>query len=240
MNLIPEGLSVTLVEPKYPVNVGHVARLLKNFKVKKLYLVKPRVDISVAAVYASHASDVLDNAMVATFEKVRKENELLVATTAVRASKKSNVIRRMVGPDRLGQMLSSSRTSSIVFGRDTTGLTNEEIAMCDVTTTINTGSSYRSLNLGHAVAILLYMVSRGTGGRTRVQSREAREVFAKNFFELADASRVPPHKMKNLFEAGKRMATTSGLTDGQLNLMSGVFRKALLTLDALQDLDSKT
>ncbi|MDA4124886.1 MAG: hypothetical protein OK438_05500 [Thaumarchaeota archaeon] len=238
--MIPEGLSVTLVEPRYPVNVGHVARLLKNFGVKKLYMVKPKVDISVAAVYASHASDVLDQAVVTTFERVRKENELLIATTAVRASKKSNVIRRSVGPERLGQLLASSRTSSLVFGRDTTGLTNEEIRKCDVTTTIVTGSSYRALNLGHAVAILLYMASRGARGKGGMQTREAREVFAKSFYGLAAASRVPPHKMKSLFQSGRKIATVSRLSDRDLNLMSGVFRKALLTLDSLQDLDSKT
>ncbi len=238
--MIPDGVSVTLVEPKYPVNVGHVARLLKNFGVKKLYLVKPKVDISVAAVYASHASDVLDRAIVTNFDRVRKENELLVATTAVRASKKSNVIRRTVGPDRLHDMLSSSRTSSLVFGRDTTGLTNEEIRMCDATTTIDTPSTYKALNMGHAVAILLYLASRSGGGKARAQSRKAREVFAKSFCDLAAASRVPPHKMENLFEVGKRMATTSRMTDRQLNLMAGVFRKALSTMESLQDLDSKT
>lgn len=237
--MIPEGVSVTLVEPKYPVNVGHVARLLQNFGVKKLYLVKPKVDISAAAVYASHASSLLDRAVVTTLEKVRKENDLLVATTAVRASKKSNVIRRIVGPDRIGRMLQSSRSSSLVFGRDTTGLTNEEIRLCDVTTTIETASSYRALNIGHAVAILLYLASRGTRGGSRTQSREAREVFAKNLYQLAMASRVPPHKTKNLFEASKRMATGSALTDRQLNMMSGVLRKALQTIDSLQD-DSKT
>lgn len=238
--MIPDGVSVTLVEPKYPVNVGHVARLLQNFGVRKLYLVKPKVDISAAAVYASHASDLLDRAVVTTLERVRKENELLVATTAVKASKKSNVIRRTVGPNRLGEILASSRTSSLVFGRDTTGLTNEEIRICDVTTTIETASSYRALNIGHAVAILLYLASRGTRGGSRAQGREAREVFAKSLYELAKSSRVPPHRTKSLFEAGKRMATTSGLTDRQLNLMSGVFRKALQTIDSLQDLDSKT
>jgi tRNA/rRNA methyltransferase len=237
--LIPDGVSVTLVEPNYPVNVGHAARLVKNFGVKKLYLVKPKVDISVAAVYASHASDVLDRAIVTTFGKVRKENELLIATTAVRASRESNVIRRTIGPDRLHALLSSSRTSSLVFGRDTTGLTNEEIRMCDVTTTIDTTPAYRALNLGHAVAIVLYLAYRTEGGRGRVQSRKAREVFAKSLYELAVASRMPPHRMKNLFETGKRIAVTSNLTDAQLNLMTGVFRKALSTLDP-HGLDSKT
>jgi tRNA/rRNA methyltransferase len=237
--LIPDGVSVTLVEPHYPVNVGHTARLVKNFGVKRLYLVKPKVDISVAAVYASHASDVLDKASITTFERVREENEFLVATTAVRASKKSNLIRKMVDPDRLHALLSSSRTSSLVFGRDTTGLTNEEIGMCDVTTTIDTAPFYRALNLGHAVAIVLYLASRGDGRKGRIQSRKAREVFAESLYELAVASRMPPHKVKKLYEASRRIVSSSNLTDSQLNLMTGVFRKALSTLDSY-DANSKT
>ena len=238
--MIPEGVSVTLVEPRGSVNVGHVARLLRNFGVKKLYLVEPKVDLSVAAVYASHASDVLDAAVVTTFERVRRENELLIATTAVKARKKSNVIRRTVSPDRLHGLLSSSRTSSLVFGRDTTGLTNEEIRMCDATTMIETAPRYRALNLGHAAAITLYLASRGGGVKRNVQSRKAREVFARSLFELGGASRAPPHKTGTLFEVGKRIATSSSLSDSQLHLLAGVFRKAVTTIEDLQDLDSKT
>jgi tRNA/rRNA methyltransferase len=230
---------VTLVEPNYPINVGHAARLVKNFGIRKLYLVKPKVDISVAALYASHASDILDRSIVTSFEKVRKENELLVATTAVKALKKSNVIRRTVRPERLHALLSSSRTSSLVFGRDTTGLTNEEIRMCDLTVTINTTSTYKTLNLGHAVAIILYLASRPERETGRVQSRRAREVFAESFNNLAVVSGISPEKTKNFIDVGKRIASASNLTDTQLNLMTGVFRKALLALDSY-DLDSKT
>jgi len=233
-------MSVTLVEPQGPVNVGHVARLVRNFGVEKLYLVNPRVDISVAAVYASHASDVLDRAVVTTFDEVRKENELLVATTAVRASKKSNVVRRMVRPEGIRRLASAAKTSSLVFGRDTTGLTNSEIRMCDVTTTLDTDRAYRSLNLGHAVAILLYVVSRGEGVRRRPQSRVARDVFARSLSELGSRSRAPKHKTDGLYEAGKRVAASSGMTDSQLNLLSGVLRKASETIDSLQDRASKT
>ncbi len=238
--MLPPGVSVTLVEPKGPVNVGHVARLVRNFRVEKLYLVEPMVDLSVAAVYASHASDVLDSAIMTTFEKVRKDHELLVATTAVRASKKSNVIRRVVGPDRLHQILSESRTSSLVFGRDTTGLTNQEIEMCDATTTIDAAPEYRALNLGHAVAIILYLASRGKKSTSSGQGRVAREVFARSFFELAEASRMPKHKVRNLYEAGKRVAVSSEMTDAQLNLLSGVFRKAVAALEEGQERGSKT
>ncbi|MDE1852463.1 MAG: hypothetical protein KGI38_01815 [Thaumarchaeota archaeon] len=238
--MIPRGVSVTMVEPKGPVNVGHVARLVQNFGVEKLYLVEPKVDLSVAAIYASHASGVLDRAVVTTFSRVRKENELLVATTAVRASKKSNVIRRTVSPDRLHEILSSSTTSSLVFGRDTTGLTNEEIRMCDATTTIDVAPAYRSLNIGHAAAILLYLASRGRGGARIGHGRTAREVFALSLYQLAEASGVPKHKTRNLSDVGKRIAASSRMTDAQLNLLSGVFRKAVATMERPQDRGSKT
>ena len=238
--MLPKGVSVTLVEPKGPVNVGHVARLVQNFGVEKLYLVEPRVDLSVAAVYASHASGVLDRAIVTDFEGVRRDHQLLVATTAVRAKKKSNVIRRTVGLERLHELLSSSSTSSLVFGRDTTGLTNEEIRACDVTTSIDTGQVSRVLNIGHAAAIILYLASRGARRASREQGRKAREVFAQSFYELATASRLPKHKTRNLFEVGKRVAAGSEMTDAQLNLLSGVFRKAVSTLAGPQERGSKT
>lgn len=238
--MLPRGVSVTMVEPRGPVNVGHVARLAKNFGVGRLYLVNPIADLSVASIYASHASDVLDRAVVTTFERVREENELLVATTAVRASKRSNIIRRMVSADQLHGILSSATTSSLVFGRDTTGLTNEEIRTCDVTTTIDTGQRYRSLNIGHAAAIVLYLASRGPGKSHTLQGRRSREVFAKSLSELAAASKMAEHKADSMMEVGKRIAATSKMTDSQLNVLSGVLRKAAAVIQATQSGGSKT
>jgi tRNA/rRNA methyltransferase len=238
--MLPRGVSVTLVEPRGPVNVGHIARLVRNFGVEKLYLVDPKVDLSVAAVYAAHAAEVLDGAIVTTLERVRRDHDLLVATTAVRATRKSNVIRRTVGPDRLHEILSSSRTSSLVFGRDTTGLTNHEIEACDVTTTIDTSPAYRALNIGHAVAIILYLASRSGGEKHGKQGRVAREIFARSFFELAEAARMPKHKTGNLYEVSKRVAASSEMTDAQLNLLAGVFRKAVSAMKTSQERSSKT
>lgn len=238
--MIPKGVSVALVEPQYPVNVGHVARLVKNFGVERLYLVNPKVDMSVASVYASHASDVLEKARRVSFERLRRENQLLVATTAIRASRGSNVIRRTVRPERVSSILRSARTASLVFGRDTTGLTNEEVAQCDVTIVVETGTRYRTLNVGHAVAIMLYLISKGDGGKTTAQSKVARELFAQSFYELAVGSRMADNKVRNLREVGKRMAASSELTDSQLHLMTGVFRKAMLSLRERHSRDSKT
>lgn len=224
--MIPSGLSVALVEPRYPVNVGHIARLVKNFGVKRLYLVDPKVDMSVASVYAAHASDVLDDAKRVTFGRLRRENQLLIATTAIRAVRKSNVIRRTVRPEKIGELAAAVRSSALVFGRDTTGLTNEEIGRCDVTTVIDTGTRYRTLNVGHAVAIALYLASGVRRGAGPVQSRRARELFAESFHQLAASTGLPRHRVKNMGEVAKRTAASSTLTDSQLLMLAGVFRRA--------------
>jgi tRNA/rRNA methyltransferase len=236
--VIPKGLSVALVEPQYPVNVGHVARLAKNFGVKRLYLVNPKADMSVAAVYAAHASDVLEDARIVTFARLRRENQLLVATTAVRAVKGSNVIRRTVRPERIGELVSAARTAALVFGRDTTGLTNEEIGACDVTTVIDTGTRYKTLNVGHAVAIVLYLVSGVKGTARAVQSMQARGLFSAGFQQLAKSAELPKHKVTKMGEVAKRIAASAALTDSQLLLMAGVFRKASLARTRRQARDS--
>jgi len=238
--VIPKGLSVALVEPQYPVNLGHVARLVKNFGVRRLYLISPKADMSVATIYAAHAADVLENARKVTFGQLRRENQLLVATTAVRAVKGSNVIRRTIRPERIGELAGAASTTALVFGRDTTGLTNEEIGRCDVTTVIGTGTRYRTLNVGHAVAIMLYLASGAKGTGRAVQSRRAREVFANTFSELARSAQLPRHKVRNMAEVGKRIAASAGLTDTQLLLMAGVFRKAAMARTRRQTRDSKT
>lgn len=231
--MIPKGFSVTVVEPQYPVNLGHIARLVKNFGVGRLCLVHPKVDMSVALIYASHAADVLENAEVVSLSQLRKSNDLLVATTAIDAKRKSNAIRQSVKPEEAARYLRSVPTASLVLGRDTTGLTNDEIKTCDMTTVVETGSRYKTLNVSHAAAILLYLVSRDVEV-FRTSSRVAREVFAESLYDLAVASRVPSHRLRNMQEMGKRLAASSRLRDEQLMLMSGVFRKAIGTIGNLQ------
>lgn len=238
--MIPKNFSVTLVEPQYPVNLGHIARLLKNFGIDRLYLVRPKVDMSVALIYASHAADILENAERVTLPQLRKRSDLLIATTAIGARKKSNVIRRSVRLEQIAGYVHSAKSASLVLGRDTTGLTNDEIKACDITVVVDTGSKYRTLNISHAAAIMLYVISRGERGELRGPSRKARELFAESLSKLATASRMPPHKVRNMPEIGKRIAVESRLADKQLLLMSGIFRKAIGAIEERQGRTSKT
>jgi tRNA/rRNA methyltransferase len=232
-----DSLSVTVVGAEYPVNLGYTARLMKNFGVKRLYLVDPRCDMRAAAVYASHGSDVLEEAEVVTLAKVRRTHQLLLATTAIRARRGSNVGRTVVKPDEAVARVAAAESSSIVFGRDTTGLTNRELALCDLVTTIETRTDYRTLNVSHSVAILLYLASIAAptarpGSATRSQaSRQRREAFARYAHRLAKASGMQEHRAERMVQVARKVAAKSDISSKELGLLVSLMRRAELAID---------
>jgi len=221
------NLSITLVEPEYPVNVGYVARLAKNFGVGRIFFINPKVDLSAASIYAAHGADILFRAETTDFERLRKTHDLLVATTAIKGRRKGNLVRRVAKPERAVMYIRSAKSPSLVLGRDSTGLKNDEIRQCDLVTSIDTGTEYGTLNLSHALTILLYLTSRRDSTRIQVQSRAVRELFALNLYELAVSARFQRHRIDKLREEAKRIALTSQSGEKEMLLMVGIFRKAV-------------
>jgi len=226
-------LSVTLVGAEYPVNLGYTARLMKNFGVEKLYLVGAKCDMKAASVYASHGSDILEHAEAVTLGRVRRTHDVLLATTAIRARRGANVNRTTVRPEEAVARLMVAGSASIVFGRDTTGLTNEELAMCDLVTTVDTRTDYKTLNVSHSAAILLYMAStahaaenaRQTPAASRA-SRERREAFSRYAYQLAIASGMQKHRAERMVQVARRVALKSDVSSRELGLLVSLMRKA--------------
>jgi tRNA/rRNA methyltransferase len=232
-----ETLSVTIVGAEYPVNLGYTARLLKNFGVRRLYLVNPRVDMRAASVYASHGSDILQDAEMVTLAEVRKCHDLLLATTAIRARKGANVNRTVVKPEEAVMRVLTADSASIVFGRDTTGLTNEEVSLCDLVTTVDTRTDYRTLNLSHSVAILLYLTSRARSKNASPAmeeasraSRERREAFSRYAYRLAIASGIQGHKAERVIQVARRVALKSDVSSKELGLLVSLLRRGELAI----------
>ena len=238
MNDLREILSVTVVGAEYPVNLGYTARLMKNFGVHRLYLVDPKCDMRAASVYASHGSDVLKDAEVVTLAKVRKAHDFLLGTTAIRARRVANVSRTAVKPEMAAARLAVAESASIVFGRDTTGLTNEELALCDLVTMVDTRTEYKTLNISHSVAILLYLTSRARGGEDARRksaapraSRKRREAFSKYAYQLAIASGMQKHRAERIVQVARRVALKSDVAPEELGLLVSLMRKAELAVE---------
>ena len=236
-------MSVTLVGPEYPINVGYTARLAKNFGISKLYLIEPKFDRRIASVYAAHGADIIEKAEEIDLDELRRRHDLLVATTAITATKRTNVNRLSVTPEEVTQYVASSKSASLVLGRDTTGLKNEEIAKCDMVTTIHTGTNYRTLNVSHSLAILIYVLSRATSAKKRVPELRERDAFAVYAYELAVASGLQKYRAERLKKLASRMTIRSQLDGKELGLLVSLMRKAVMAIpepssDALEDVDS--
>lgn len=226
-----DRVTIALIGPEYPINVGYVARLAKNFGVGQLYLVQPKFDKRVAMVYAAHGADIVEAAKEVSLKALRNKHDVLIGTTAISATRTVNVNRLSIDPEKLGQYVSASQSVSLVFGRDTTGLKNEELEVCDLVTTIRTGTSYRTMNVSHSAAVLLYVLSKSRSGKGEAPDLMEREAFALYAYELAVATGMQEHRAQLLRKLSKRMTMRSGLDGKEVGLLVALMRKALLRLE---------
>jgi tRNA/rRNA methyltransferase len=150
-----------LVEPGLPENIGASARAIKTMGFDTLCLVKPCEWKTGKSRRVAHGSaDILDNAsLYESLKESLKGSDLSVATS----SKYRTVKQDWVRADELYSFIESKSESvkniSIVFGREESGLTNDEIRLCDIKSGIVMDSPYPSLNLAQAVMIYAYELS---------------------------------------------------------------------------------
>lgn len=233
--MINENTYVILVEPGNPANVGFVARCIMNFDFKHLLLVNPKCDLREAYVYAVHAKSILDNAVILdSLHKVRDFMDFTVGTTS-KSGHDYNVMRMAITPKMLAQSLSNVMGKiGLIFGRESIGLKNEELRLCDLIVNIPTSKSYPSLNLSHAVAIILYELSSESlyskHKKFRKASKIEKEKLLGYFNELLDILDLPIHRRERAFIVFKHIVGRSFISGREAFTLMGVFRRILLKL----------
>jgi tRNA/rRNA methyltransferase len=233
-------IAVALVEPQGHVNVGHVARLMKNFGLKKLYFVKPNFDRKEAVKYSTHGKDVLAAAKTATLKQLRKKFDILIGTTAILATSRLNIVRESIGAEQMARIIHEGRGKDfcIVLGREASGLNNEELAMCDLVALIDTKTKYRTMNVSHALAVLLYEVSKlapelpvkKTKKNMELASQQDIDLLLQYVAKVADAGNYDMHKKPLLEAAVKKLLAKSTPTEKDAMLLVSLFRKSLLAM----------
>ena len=154
----PQILKVVLVEPAGPINVGSVARLCENFNVNELRLVSPKCDYLAqeAKKMSVRGLKILEEAKVyKDLNSALSDCSRIIATCG---RKDHGEIPLNSNKDALCWALESEReeTIALVFGREDRGLSNEELLKANKVISLNTSENYPSLNLSHAVAIVLH------------------------------------------------------------------------------------
>eukprot|EP00667_Euglena_gracilis_P027801 EG_transcript_34727 len=152
---------VVLVEPQGPLNVGSIARVMKNFGLGRLYVVNPQCDVLAdeAQRMSCHALDVLQSAVqVASLSEALRDCQRVVATT----HKCTTVAPALDPPEVALPWLvgDDAATVALVFGAENRGLTNVELSHAQRFLCIPSHPLYPVLNLAQSVAICCYELYR--------------------------------------------------------------------------------
>ena len=156
-----------LVEPAVPGNVGAAARAIKTMGFSQLRLVNPCDYLSMEAKILAHAStEILEGAEVfQTLDEALKDLDLSIASTAKVKDARLEYHRNTELPDIIKAKGKAVKRTGVVFGREEYGLSNEEIRMCDIASSIPLKQSYPSLNLSQAVMLYAYTLAELAGNR---------------------------------------------------------------------------
>lgn len=150
-------LRIVLVGTQHPGNIGSAARAMKTMGLSALHLVAPlRFPDPEARVLAAGAEDLLEAAPVhATLDQALAGCHLVLGTSARRRHVALPALDPREAAARLVEA-SARGPVALVFGRERTGLENEELQRCHASVGIPTDPDFSSLNLAAAVQVLSY------------------------------------------------------------------------------------
>lgn len=153
-------LVVILVEPQSPGNIGMVCRAMANFGCSRLRLVNPCQHLHPEArKFAVSASELLGTAEIyPDLASALADRQCAVAATRRPGRLRGELLDLTELPAQLSAYAEGSRIG-LVFGREDSGLTTDEVALCSHAVSITT-AAYGSLNLAQAVIVFLYELSR--------------------------------------------------------------------------------
>ena len=154
-------ISFIMIEPAVPENIGAAARALKTMGFSDLRLVNPTNHLADPAKWLAHGShDILQNATIYhDFHEATKGLGFLIGTTAKNRSAKEDYYSPEEAKEIIEKKKDILQKVGIVFGREESGLKNEELRRCDIASTINLKNPYPSINLAQSVMVYAYVFS---------------------------------------------------------------------------------
>ncbi len=183
-----DQVKIVLVGTSHSGNIGSAARAMKVMGLSQLVLVDPQCEVDEQALaLAAGASDIAQNAtIVSTLDEALQDCGLVVGSSA-----RSRTLEwPMLEPRECGEKFAvegQKHPVALVFGRERTGLTNEELQKCHYHVCIPANPEYSSLNLAMAVQTLSYEV------------RVAHLNLEQSQFVAAEPESYPRHKELEMF-----------------------------------------
>jgi TrmH family RNA methyltransferase len=154
-------ICVVLVSTRNPLNIGAAARAMSNFGIRNLRLVKPYEPGFREARSAVGAAATLEDARIfSSLAEAVADCALVIGTTGGRDRHLTNSLQRLQDAAPLVAQETAQGMVAIVFGSEKRGLSNDDLSYCHWTMHIATAEDHISMNLGQAVAVSLYEITR--------------------------------------------------------------------------------
>jgi len=230
------SVSVAVVDAETPGNVGTIARAMKNFGLTELLLVDPpRLEPDGEAYgFAGQArEDVLPGAREVSFDSLAGDFHTVGCTAITNEDATSHVRYPFATPAGLADDLwGVDAEVCVVFGRESTGLTNDELARLDRVCAIPASDAYPVLNLGQAATVVLYELRELTVAETQVPETldhadgRAIEGLHDQFADFLAALGHPEEKRAKTRRLWRRLLGRARPTGREVRTLRGLFRRA--------------
>ena len=232
-----ENIRVVMVETTHPGNIGAAARAMKTMGYNNLYLVKPKIYPNAeATARAAGADDILGKAVVCdSLEEALQGCVTVVASTARPRTISHSVFTPREYAPKLYEMVKLGPVA-LVFGRESSGLSNEELEYCNVILQIPTNPEFSSLNVASAVQILCYefiqLLQLEDAGKTDAESNDKEKTRLAtademNYFydhleqSMIDVDFLNPEQPRKLMRRLKSLFNRAHLDENEVSILRG-------------------
>ena len=229
-------IKIILVETSHPGNIGAVARAMKNMNISNLWLVSPKIFPSAEATSrASGADDILARATVCSSlqEAIADCNMVIGASARCRTISWPEITPRECA-EKIA-ITEPGNKVAIIFGRENSGLKNNELDLCHFLLRIPCNSEYSSLNIAAAVQVVCYELFIAAGkqeaivigdrGKTPKATATQMESFYTHLYQaLTDIGFMHPDKSKSIMRRLRRIYNRIELDIKELDILRGILR----------------
>ncbi len=230
-----ENVRIVLIGTTHPGNIGAAARAMKNMCLRQLVLVQPlHYPNAEATARASGAHDLLAGAKVCeTLDEALQGCRLVVGASArLRSVEWPQVEPRECAAQMMAE--AAQGEVALIFGRESSGLSNEELDRCHLLVHIPANPEYSSLNLAQAVQLLSYEMHQAArvhravdSGQRPVATAEEMEGFFGHLEQaLAEIGFSDPRRSEKLHRMLRRLFLRARPDTDELNILRGILSAA--------------
>ncbi|MBI5635711.1 hypothetical protein HY993_01990 [Candidatus Micrarchaeota archaeon] len=232
---------IVLVEPEHDVNVGGVARAMKNFGVKKLCLVRPKAKLGFeVTLYAKHSLDVIGKAGVfGSLDSAVKGCSLVIGTTGNLLKYRSR-LKKCVTIRQAKKLVGGKDRCALVFGSEGSGLSKADLGKCDVLATIPTSREHGILNLSHAVAVCLYEFFKVDESEFVNAAGRAKVLESAKLFERISGKLGRLRDKQKVTSAFRQVLSRSRAADDEVNALNAFLGEVRKIVEEKKSVEEKT